>query len=197
MTAAQRQQISPSFILLFEEWGTSGRHRPTIQHLYELLISLPLFRAADYIADQILHIQRPQRPNIGPGKKIDITLPKPEIDSNLIDILEAFHYPNTISVEDHEFDTSHENQESRNQYTESSPKLCSSSESMEVAETDGETSEDNYNSSSTNNVPHDIEPCYQRVDNGQVKMPNLSLLNLFEDRLTEYTRCGANKIEMI
>lgn len=195
--AAQRQQRSPAFMLLFEEWGTSGRQRPTIQHLYELLISLPLFRAADYIANHILHIQRPNRPNNGPSQIIDITLPESGIESNrMIDYLD---YPNTNSIEHSEFDTNHENQDKnhgnnssynksiglpRNQSTSS--KLGSYSESTEITETNSETSEDNdmikTHSSYTNQIPDDVEQCVLIteqiwVDHGQVNIPDLSLLN--------------------
>lgn len=40
--------------ILFEEWGTSGRVRPTLANLLQLLVQASLFRAADYLAD-ILH----------------------------------------------------------------------------------------------------------------------------------------------
>lgn len=184
-------------MLLFEEWGTSGRQRPTIQYLYDLLISLPLYRAADYIADQILHIQRPNRPNTGPGKQIDITLPEPRTDSNLIrGFLEAYRYPNTTTTEHSEFDTNHENQDKnyyennisytesiglpRNEFTESSQVLCSSS--TEVTETEQETSEYNDRNST---YASDMEPClpiFEQIgfDDGQVNnsMPDVSIFKL-------------------
>lgn len=37
--------------ILFEEWGTSGRVRPTVANLMELLVHANLFRAADYLAE--------------------------------------------------------------------------------------------------------------------------------------------------
>jgi interleukin-1 receptor-associated kinase 4 len=40
--------------ILFEEWGTSGRKRPTLQTLMDLLAELKLYRAADYISMNIL-----------------------------------------------------------------------------------------------------------------------------------------------
>lgn len=40
--------------ILFEEWGTSGRHRPTVGHLLHLLIEANLYRAADYVSTDIL-----------------------------------------------------------------------------------------------------------------------------------------------
>lgn len=40
--------------ILFEEWGTSGRERPTVGHLLDLLTKTSLYRAADYVAIHIL-----------------------------------------------------------------------------------------------------------------------------------------------
>lgn len=40
--------------ILFDEWGTSGRKRPTLQTLMDLLAELKLYRAADYISMNIL-----------------------------------------------------------------------------------------------------------------------------------------------
>lgn len=40
----------PGHILL-EEWSTSGRIRPTVDHLIKLLVRANLFRAADYLAE--------------------------------------------------------------------------------------------------------------------------------------------------
>lgn len=36
--------------ILIEEWGTSGKVRPRLSSLRELLIKAQLFRAADYIS---------------------------------------------------------------------------------------------------------------------------------------------------
>lgn len=44
--------------ILFEEWGTSGRIRPTVAHLLQLLVEASLYRAADYLAVDILHGKR-------------------------------------------------------------------------------------------------------------------------------------------
>lgn len=41
--------------ILFDEWGTSGRQRPTVSHLLQLLVKAELFRAADYVAVNLLN----------------------------------------------------------------------------------------------------------------------------------------------
>lgn len=41
--------------ILFEEWGTSGKTRPTLAHLLKLLVDANLYRAADYLAVDILN----------------------------------------------------------------------------------------------------------------------------------------------
>lgn len=41
--------------ILFEEWGTSGKCRPTLGHLIQLLIQADLYRVADYLAIDILN----------------------------------------------------------------------------------------------------------------------------------------------
>lgn len=50
---ASRSGRHPAHIL-FEEWGTSGQRRPTLNHLLQLLINSDLYRAADYVAVDIL-----------------------------------------------------------------------------------------------------------------------------------------------
>lgn len=40
--------------ILLDEWGTSGRKRPTLEFLLDLLLKANLFRAADYILVDIL-----------------------------------------------------------------------------------------------------------------------------------------------
>lgn len=44
--------------ILFEEWGTSGKTRPTVAHLLQLLVEASLYRAADYLAVDILNGKR-------------------------------------------------------------------------------------------------------------------------------------------
>lgn len=40
--------------ILFDEWGSSGRKRPNLGHLLDLLVQANLYRAADYLAVDIL-----------------------------------------------------------------------------------------------------------------------------------------------
>lgn len=51
--ASKSTQQSPTMILL-DEWGTSGHVRPTVDHLFTLLMRLELYRAADFVAVQML-----------------------------------------------------------------------------------------------------------------------------------------------
>ncbi|KAG5898273.1 hypothetical protein JTB14_008617 [Gonioctena quinquepunctata] len=52
--------------ILFDEWGTSGQVRPALGHLLHLLVEAKLFRAADYVAVDLLHQEKPKRPENGP-----------------------------------------------------------------------------------------------------------------------------------
>ncbi|XP_018565585.1 probable LRR receptor-like serine/threonine-protein kinase At2g23950 [Anoplophora glabripennis] len=63
--------------ILLDEWGTSGRVRPALGHLLYLLTKAKLFRAADYIAVDLLKQEKPQRPSTGPEALISIVLPEP------------------------------------------------------------------------------------------------------------------------
>ncbi|KRT79876.1 protein kinase, partial [Oryctes borbonicus] len=69
--ASQRSNRLPSDIL-FEEWGSSGRIRPTLGHLFFLLQECRLYGAADFLAN-ILGKSPPQRPNDGPEARIELT----------------------------------------------------------------------------------------------------------------------------
>ncbi|CAG9856874.1 unnamed protein product [Phyllotreta striolata] len=60
--------------ILFDEWGTSGRIRPTLGHLLYLLTAARLFRAADYVAETLLRQQKPMRPETGPEAEIPVSL---------------------------------------------------------------------------------------------------------------------------
>lgn len=51
--ASHTQRRSCSEIFL-EEWGTSGKIRPNLKKLMELLYDVKLIRAADFIASKIL-----------------------------------------------------------------------------------------------------------------------------------------------
>lgn len=59
--------------ILLEEWSTMGRLRPTLGTLLNLLIKAELFRAADYVAGEILKVDLPKRPEYGPAAIIDIS----------------------------------------------------------------------------------------------------------------------------
>lgn len=50
---AHRDKRNAAQIFL-DEWSTMGRERPTLKLLLELLIKAELFRAADYVACDIL-----------------------------------------------------------------------------------------------------------------------------------------------
>lgn len=59
--------------VFLDEWSTMGRKRPTLRLLLELLTKAELFRAADYVACDILKQGRPKRPDYGPAATIDIS----------------------------------------------------------------------------------------------------------------------------
>nr|XP_023027872.1 uncharacterized protein LOC111515905 [Leptinotarsa decemlineata] len=65
--------------LLLSEWGCSGVIRPTVGHLLYLLVNAKLFKAADYIAKDLLHQGKPKRPCNGPEAKISPSLLQKEI----------------------------------------------------------------------------------------------------------------------
>lgn len=95
---SELQRRLPAMIL-FEEWGTSGRKRPTVSDLLELLIKVELFRAADFVAEDILNEVPPKRPTTGPAAKIDITLPPDMMAVRAIEsLLEQVNYPKTASL---------------------------------------------------------------------------------------------------
>ncbi|XP_072392896.1 uncharacterized protein [Diabrotica undecimpunctata] len=60
--------------ILLDEWGTSGRIRPALGHLLYLLTKANLFRAADYVAVDLLHQEKPKRPDVGPEAEIPVNL---------------------------------------------------------------------------------------------------------------------------
>ncbi|XP_050669794.1 interleukin-1 receptor-associated kinase 4-like [Leptidea sinapis] len=55
--------------ILFDEWGTSGKVRPTLQHVKEIALKTQIYRAADEIAI-MLQEPLPQRPKDGPAAPI-------------------------------------------------------------------------------------------------------------------------------
>lgn len=58
MEDAARQKDKFAAIIFLEEWGTMGRKRPTLGLLLDLLMKAELFRAADYLAREILKGKR-------------------------------------------------------------------------------------------------------------------------------------------
>ncbi|KAJ8917745.1 hypothetical protein NQ315_005196 [Exocentrus adspersus] len=73
--SASEKYRKPCTEILLDEWGTSGRVRPTVGHLLYLLTKAKLFRAADYVAVDLLNRERPQRPSSGPEALISVALP--------------------------------------------------------------------------------------------------------------------------
>ncbi|OAD52968.1 Protein Tube [Eufriesea mexicana] len=69
---AVQQQRNAAEIFL-SEWGTMGKNRPTLGILLNLLVKAELFRAADYVAGEILNVELPKRPKRGPAAPIDIS----------------------------------------------------------------------------------------------------------------------------
>ncbi|XP_055851759.1 protein Tube [Episyrphus balteatus] len=87
--------------ILFVEWGTSGRRRPTLGVLLELLARAQLFRAADLVAIKYLNEPPPARPSQGPAAKIDISIPlDSEIVHEIEDMLANGDHPGTETLND-------------------------------------------------------------------------------------------------
>lgn len=68
---AARQQNRSAAEIFLSEWGTMGKRRPTIHTLFKLLVKAELFRAADYVARDILKVELPERPKHGPAAPVD------------------------------------------------------------------------------------------------------------------------------
>jgi hypothetical protein len=49
-----KQTGKPGMDILLDEWGTSGRTRPTVEDLFRLCESLELYRASDFILEDLL-----------------------------------------------------------------------------------------------------------------------------------------------
>lgn len=81
---SKRQSKSPTDIL-FDEWSTSGRRRATLGLLRDLLVRAQLFRAADYVAVNLLKGEPPQRPAAGPAARVDIQLPPDDVLQEYLD----------------------------------------------------------------------------------------------------------------
>lgn len=87
---------SPTEILL-DEWGTSGRKRATVKDLLELLQKVQLYRAADFVATDILNSTPPKRPEMGPAARFDISMPTETYDKKAVEELlnNAVEYPDS------------------------------------------------------------------------------------------------------
>ncbi|XP_065078521.1 protein Tube-like [Ochlerotatus camptorhynchus] len=83
--------------LLLDEWGTSGQkgERPTLGHLYTLVVKGGMYRAADHIA-KLLKIPKPERPQRGPAAPIDLHL---EMNRIVQEQLDEVSYPNTSALQ--------------------------------------------------------------------------------------------------
>ncbi|KAK3921185.1 Interleukin-1 receptor-associated kinase 4 [Frankliniella fusca] len=71
--AGEKQKRSCAEIFL-EEWGCSGRKRPTLADLLNLLKEAELYKAADYVAIKLLKESRPSRPSFGPAAEVLVPL---------------------------------------------------------------------------------------------------------------------------
>lgn len=76
--------------ILLDEWGTSGRIRPTLGHLLHLLEKLELYRAADFVAVSLLKRKPPKRPSHGPAAPVTTTIPGIE------NALNDMNYPSSL-----------------------------------------------------------------------------------------------------
>lgn len=95
--ASRDQDRSPSLIFL-EEWSTSGRVRPTLGHLLQLLVRMQFYRAADFVAVHILGESPPPRPLHGPAARVDIRIPEEVLRREIESQMENVRYPNTASI---------------------------------------------------------------------------------------------------
>ncbi len=66
---AKRQKKS-AFDILIDEWGTSGKQRPTVRELVKLLAKLELYQAADYLSRDLLGEGPVERPANGPSANV-------------------------------------------------------------------------------------------------------------------------------
>ncbi|KAL0276875.1 UNVERIFIED_CONTAM: hypothetical protein PYX00_004346 [Menopon gallinae] len=72
-SAGEKHNRSYTEILL-DEWGTSGKVRPTVMTLLEVLLKAQFFRAADFVAVELLHDDPPSRPSDGPAAPVHFNL---------------------------------------------------------------------------------------------------------------------------
>lgn len=82
--ATQKFKRSGTEILL-DEWGCSGKVRPSVGHLLHLLLEAELYRAADYVSEKILCKTSTKRPSLGPAAKVPVSIDE-NIEENLNDM---------------------------------------------------------------------------------------------------------------
>lgn len=86
-------------MILLDEWGTSGRKRATVSDLLNVLVKVELFRAADFIAENVLAETRPERPANGPSARYPIIDPELLERQDIDSFLNQAAYPNTTNLE--------------------------------------------------------------------------------------------------
>lgn len=93
-SSAGRRSAAAIFI---DEWITmadrSSKKLPTVHNLLDVLVRCQLFRLADYVAS-IAGNSRPIRPNSGPAKRVDISIPGESVEL----MLDGMQYPFDDSV---------------------------------------------------------------------------------------------------
>lgn len=89
-------------MILLEEWGTSGKKRATVGDLLNLLVHVELFRAADFVAEDLLAETRPARSKSGPSVPFPIIDPT-ELELQGIDsFIARADYPDTSVLQRNE-----------------------------------------------------------------------------------------------
>lgn len=131
---SSRNSRSTAASIFMDEWITMAEKRtkklPTVQNLLDVLVRCQLFRLADYIAD-ISNQPRPPRPNAGPAKKIDISIPG-EIEV----LLDGVAYP---------FDSINSDNRNRSKPSPNSPQI-------NLSRSTNQTNENNLSDLDTNPV---------------------------------------------
>ncbi|KAK0167843.1 hypothetical protein PV327_001700 [Microctonus hyperodae] len=104
--AATKQPRTASEIFL-DEWGTMGRKRPTIKMAIDLLVEAEIFRAADFLAVEVLKGSPPDRPSKGPAAQIKIPddiFNYGNQQDNPFDTNSNIEYNSTAILDDHNVD---------------------------------------------------------------------------------------------